>query len=120
MKNITIILISILISVSLVGCGEPDMEGIILEINEKTVLVAENLSLDRYDEIRDEPSSTSKIISGVEEEVRNTGGDISLIDLNYDNADEFEVGNEVIIWIDGGLNESFPAQAKAKKISLKK
>lgn len=120
MKKIFFTFISILIGVSLAGCGGADIEGIIIKGDEKTVLVAENLSLDRYEEIKDDLSSDAAMFEAMKQEVSNTSGNISLIDFAYDNASEFEVGDKVNVWIEGGVNESFPAQAKAKKISVKK
>ncbi|MGO1470610.1 MAG: DUF3221 domain-containing protein [Tissierella sp.] len=42
-----------------------------------------------------------------------------LIYLSYDKAGKFSKGNEVEIWIDGAIMESYPSQAKARKISHK-
>lgn len=109
-RNFFITFTTLLIGVSLVGCGKSNMEGIILEVTENEILLAENLSLDKYEEIK------NKSITMIQEEE----GDIRLIFLTYDNTDEWEKGDEVTVWIDGGVNESLPAQAKAKKVSYKK
>src|SRR5699024_11342383 len=107
MKNILFTPVTmLLIGILLAGCGDADMEGIVIKVNEKTVLVAENLSLDRYEEISDWLSTDAKTTSAVEKEVRDTGGDISLIDLTYDNTNELEAGNEVSVWIEGDIKES--------------
>ncbi|WP_456279080.1 DUF3221 domain-containing protein [Bacillus sp. AK128] len=45
---------------------------------------------------------------------------ISLIYLSYDQSSILRIGNRVEVWIEGGIDESFPAQARAKKIEVKK
>lgn len=32
--------------------------------------------------------------------------------------DRFEKGVEVVVWVDGGIKESYPAQAKARNVEL--
>ncbi|WP_219375808.1 DUF3221 domain-containing protein [Bacillus mycoides] len=86
------------------------MEGIILEVTENKILLSENLSLDKYEDIKD------KSISEIQEEERG----IPLISLAYDNTEELSKGDEVKEWIDGDVFASYPEQAKAKKIQFKK
>lgn len=43
-----------------------------------------------------------------------------LIYLTYEHTDEFNKGDEVEIWIDGAIRESYPARADSKKIRKKK
>lgn len=100
----------ILISISLVGCGKGDMEGIILEVTENEILLSDNLSREKYEEIK------NKSISEIQEEAKG----IPLIYLAYDNKEEWSEGDEVKVWIDGDVLASYPEQAKAKKIQLKK
>ncbi|SDZ46355.1 DUF3221 domain-containing protein [Bacillus sp. 166amftsu] len=100
----------ILLSISLAGCGKADMEGIILEVTENEILLSENLSLDKYEEIK------NKSISEIQGEEKG----ISLIYLAYDNTEEWSKGDEVKVWIDGDVLVSYPEQAKAKRIQLKK
>lgn len=121
MKKILFTFISFtLVNALLAGCGDADIEGVIIKGNENTVLVAENLTPNRYEEIKGDLSSNADMFEAMKQEVRDTGGDISLIDFTYDDANEFEVGDHVNVWLKGGINESFPAQAKARKISVKK
>ncbi|MGN7942091.1 DUF3221 domain-containing protein [Virgibacillus sp. 6R] len=100
----------ILLSISLAGCRNADMEGIILEVTENEILLSENLSLDKYEDIK------NKTISEIQEEEKG----IPLISLTYDNTVELSKGDEVIVWIDGNVLASYPEQAKAKKIQFKK
>lgn len=86
-----------------------DMEGIILEVTEKEILFFENLSRDKYEEIKNVPIATL-----LEQEKRT-----SFIYLTYDGTEAFSVGDEVAVWIDGDILLSYPGQAKAKKIELK-
>lgn len=43
---------------------------------------------------------------------------LALFALAYDDAGEFEVGDEVNVWLSGAIGESFPAQAEAKRIKM--
>lgn len=103
----------ILISLSLAGCSKPSVEGIILEVNEHGVKLATELSLEEYENIKNE--SVSKIQN------EDVHGDTSLglIDLAFKDTEGFGKGDEVEVWIDGDIMASYPAKAKAKKISVK-
>lgn len=109
MKRVAIVII-LLITIKLVGCSSSSMEGIILEVTENEIMFSENLSNAKYEKIKDK--SFSEIIEDEQ--------GIPLIFLTYEKADEFTEGDEVEVWIDGPILESYPAQAKAKKIVLKK
>lgn len=103
----------ILISLSLAGCSKPSMEGIILEVNEHGVKLATELSLEEYEDIKHES------VSNIQNE--DVHGDTyrGLIDLTYKDTGGLSKGDEVEVWIDGGIMESYPLQAKARKISVK-
>src|SRR5699024_12570188 len=118
--NVTkfILIINIIFIISLEEYGEADIEGIVIKANDNTVLVARNLSMDRYKELKDETSSDVDMIEAAKQEVRDTEGDIDLVDFTYDNANKFESGNEVSVWRGKHIGESFPEQAEARKISL--
>ncbi|UOQ49773.1 YobA family protein [Gracilibacillus caseinilyticus] len=109
-KKLLIATTVILLSISIVGCGNADIEGIILEVTENEILLSKNLSLDKYEDIK------NKSISEIQEEEKG----IPLISLAYDNTEEWSKGDEVKVWIDGDVFASYPEQAKAKKIQLKK
>ncbi|WP_163580547.1 DUF3221 domain-containing protein [Gracilibacillus saliphilus] len=109
-KKVFITFTAILLSISIAGCGKSDMEGIILEVTENEILLSKNLSLDKYEDIK------NKSISEIQEEEKG----ISLISLAYDNTEEWSKGDEVKVWIDGDILASYPEQAKAKKIQFQK
>lgn len=111
-KTFLIAFIVIWISVFMAGCGEADMEGIVLEVNENGIKLAEDLSPEQYEEIKNK--SVSKI---QKDEVYGEGTGLSLIDLTYENPNEWEKGDEVQVWIDGDIDDSYPAQADAEKIT---
>src|SRR5690625_6714970 len=92
------LIITLLFSISLAGCGDADIEGIVIKADDNTVLVAGNLSMDRYKELKDETSSDVDMFEAAKQEVRDTEGDIDLVDFTYDNANKFESGNEVSVW----------------------
>jgi|SRR5699024_1243098 len=121
MKRITFVpAVIILLLISLVACGKADMEGIVLHADENTLLVVENLAMDRYIKIKEEASSYEDLFDAMMQEQRNTEGDIRLIDLTYDDSIDFNAGDEVEVWIGRHIGESSPLQAEARKIALKK
>ena len=86
----------IVICFALLGCtqsnavkGEFDLKGNILEMDEHG----------------------NRILMDAEED------GLVWVTLNErDVMSNYEVGQEIVVWIDGGLEESFPAQAKALNI----
>ncbi|WP_110067942.1 YobA family protein [Cytobacillus oceanisediminis] len=82
-------------------------EGYILKVEENRILVAEDITSEEYKVIKE------KSISDLNRE------GISLIYLSSDEINSLNIGNKVEVLIDGGINESYPAQAKAKKIEVK-
>lgn len=105
----------ILVSLFLASCGqqEPDMEGIILEVSEHGVKLAKELSLEEYEDIKNDP------VSKIQNE--DVYGDTyrGLIDLTYEDTGGLNKGDEVEVWIDGGIMESYPEKAEARKILVK-
>lgn len=99
----------------LTGCGEADMKGIILEVRENGVLLSENLSQDEYEKIKNKPVSTLQ-----NEDVHGKRESLRLIELSYDDTDEFSKGDQVEVWIDGDILMSYPGQAQARRMSIKK
>ncbi|MCM3666555.1 YobA family protein [Mesobacillus subterraneus] len=103
-------LIIIVLLVSLGGCAkaQDSGEGFILEVNDHSILVAQNISLAKYNELKDVSSKA----------LIDQGG-LELIWLTYGTTDEFQKGDHVVFWIDGGVRESYPEQADAKKVERK-
>jgi hypothetical protein len=97
----------IILSFTLVGCSGVKTEGYVLEVEENRILVAEKITEEEYEAIKD------KSISEIDEER------ISLIYFSFDDIDEIQVGNKVEVWFDGNMATSYPAQAGAKKIDVK-
>ncbi|WP_226682923.1 DUF3221 domain-containing protein [Sutcliffiella horikoshii] len=83
------------------------IDAVILEIKDGRMLVAEDVTSSEYAEI------STKTIQELDEE------GISLIYLNYEKLADVKAGDEVRIWIDGGLDHSYPAQGHAKKVEVK-
>ncbi|MFD2042737.1 DUF3221 domain-containing protein [Ornithinibacillus salinisoli] len=108
--RVSIFLLIFIIPIS--GCSavseqfEPSLKGFILEVEGREVLVAENISTNEYDEIKDIP------IDDLDNEK------LSLIYITYEDVKGFDKGNEIKVWLDGDIATSYPAQAKAKKIEL--
>lgn len=115
MKRAVFMTILIIISASLTGCGEADMEGIVLDVTENKLLLSENLTPKEYEGIKDE-----SVIKIQNEDVEGERESLHLIELTYDQADKFSKGDEVDVWIDGDIFASYPGQAQAKKILIKK
>lgn len=113
MKKLFSISIYLIISFSMVGCGEPSLDGIILEVNENQVKLATELSLQDYEKIKDVSVADIQNEDVLGNEYRG------LIDLTYDDTTGLSEGNQVDAWIDGDIMESYPLKATAKKISVK-
>jgi hypothetical protein len=107
-KHIKTVILMFVLIIFTVACSEPDIEGYIIAIDEKRLLVAEDISLEKYEEIKDKTVN----------ELDRPSGHISLIYLSYDDANTFDEGDNVRVWIDGGIDHSYPAQAGAKKIEV--
>ncbi|MEA3318627.1 MAG: DUF3221 domain-containing protein [Bacillota bacterium] len=101
--------------VVLVGCTSIEenanssliIDALILEVKDGRMLVAEDVTRTEYAEI------SNKTIQELDEER------ISLIYLSFDKSVDVKVGDEVEIWIDGGLDHSYPAKGHAKKVEMK-
>jgi hypothetical protein len=109
-----IVLVSIL---AFTGCmdkesqsagGEPTLEGYILDIQNGKVLVAYNISNEKFHEIKDKSIK----------ELSNNAEHVPLIYLSYDDTDTLNKGNKVKVWMEGGIDDSYPQQAGAKVIKV--
>lgn len=109
--NIRVHVILLIFSLFIGGCsilqGEPDIEGYVIEVYENELLVVRNVSFEEFEAIQEIPS----------EDIHNYN--LSLIYIKYEDAKDFESGNEIDIWLDGGILLSYPEQAIAKKIESK-
>lgn len=88
--------------------NDPTFEGYILDVERGTVLVAYDITEEKYNQIKDQSLG----------EIGDNDEYISLIYLNYDNTNNLEEGHKVNVWIDGGIDDSYPQQAGAKKIEV--
>jgi len=113
-KTFLSLIIIILISVSLVGCGKADMQGIVLDTRENGLTLARELTPGEYEKIKD--ISPTKLHNEDVEGKR----DLGLISLSYEDMDEINKGDEVDVWIAGDIMESYPPQADAKKVTKKR
>lgn len=111
MKRYPIILFMLLISISLVGCGKADLSGIILDVSDNTILLATDLSQEEYEEIKDIPARTLQ-----KEDLHGERDSLGLIDIIYEKELDLQIGEQVDVWITGDILNSYPGQAKAKKI----
>ncbi|MFT4415782.1 DUF3221 domain-containing protein [Fredinandcohnia humi] len=41
-----------------------------------------------------------------------------MIYITYNEANKFKVGDKIKVWLEGGINESYPPIARASKIVL--
>jgi hypothetical protein len=102
-----IFILFIILSFAIVGCSGIQTEGYVLEVEENRILIAEKITEEDYQAIKD------KTISEINEE------NISLIYFSYDDLEEIQEGNKVEVWFDGNIATSYPAQAGATKIDVK-
>lgn len=113
MRIIYLLFILGIVNILLAGCGKADMEGIVLDINEHEIKLAKNLTPEEYDEIKD------MSVTILHNEDVAGDRDLGLIDLTYEHHDELNKGDEVEVWIDGDMMDSYPPQAAAKKVQRK-
>lgn len=94
--------------------SKPDMEGIVLNIDESGIKLARGLSPEEYEEIKNESITKlhKEYVAGIRDNFR-------LIDLIYEGETEWEKGDELEDWLDGDIMEVFPERARAKKIVVK-
>ena len=84
---------------SCTGNSQPDGTGYIFEISEKRILILDhNFENTQWEDL-------SKEYKG------------HAIWLTFHNND-LKKGQKVAYWIDGGIDDSYPAQAKAKKVEV--
>jgi len=102
-------------AVLLVGCGEADLQGIVIETTENYLLIAQNLSADEYEKIRHKSPTDIQ-----NDDVAGIGSHLNLIDISYDRTADFSPGDFVQVWLSGDIMTSYPAQATAKKIEHRK
>ncbi len=105
-KSITYILFVLFFLSSCVVDGK--MEGYILEIEEDDILLANDASLEEYEEWKELTY----------DELLEATPTPSLIEIVYEGEKEFQKGDRVQIQLDGDVLASFPGQAKAKKIKI--
>ncbi|RSK26501.1 DUF3221 domain-containing protein [Bacillus sp. HMF5848] len=83
------------------------IEGYVLEVDEQHILLAQNISLQTYNEVQ--YISINELI---------TVEGLNLISISVETSQNYRKGDKVKVWIDGPIAESYPAQAKAKKVEL--
>jgi hypothetical protein len=106
-------LLLVAISVIVIGCtgkleASSSKEGYILEKKEGRILVVQEISQERYNDIKD-----------VSSEALIDQGGLKLIWLTYDNVDQFKKGDHVVFWLEGPISESYPEQGRAKKVEAR-
>ena len=82
------------------------LEGYILEVDEGRILVAESITSEQFVTLKDKTL----------QELDSEG--ISLYYFSYEDTSSLRIGHKVNVWIEGGINLSYPAQASAKKIEV--
>lgn len=117
-KKLSLMIFSLILIASLFsGCSlnKPELTGIILQIDGDRVLIASQLDENLYKDLSH--LSVDNILS---DEMENKIPYLGLIFLKYKDANKFESGDYVDVYIDGAILESYPQQGSAKKIVLKK
>jgi hypothetical protein len=92
------------------GCAkeQESREGYVLKVSEGSILIVQKITLEGFNDVKDVPS----------EALIDQGG-LELIWVTYDKAEEFEKGDHVLFLLVGGVKESYPEQAEAKKVERK-
>ncbi|MET3574457.1 DUF3221 domain-containing protein [Bhargavaea ullalensis] len=103
------------LAVFVAGCGQAEedpiademvIDGTVLEVEVGRVLVAENIDPETYGKIRGKDW----------QEMSEEG--IMLIFIGFEEADRLKPGDRVKAQIEGGVDESYPAQAEASEIEV--
>src|SRR5690625_7968543 len=114
MKRSPVVVTTLLfLSILLFGCGSntnsrADITGYVLQAEDGRVLVAENVSLEEFDDIKDQS------ISDLDGQ-----NDVELVYISYDHTGIFEKGDVIEAWVDG-LVECYSTQADGVLISVNK
>jgi len=117
LRNFCTILILLTLILLITGCVENrttpkeddlKIEGYILEVDEGRILLAEGMTSEQYETLKDTTF----------QELDNQS--ISLFYLSFEDTSRLRKGDKVDVWIDGGIDLSDPAQAGAKKIEVTK
>jgi hypothetical protein len=80
------------------------LTGYILDVEEEGILLAENISYEKFQEIEGESWQDVAEMQ------------LGLYKISFENDGDFQIGDKVKVWIEGGVMESYPAQANAKKM----
>jgi len=85
------------------------VEGYILSFEKDRILIAENISLEKYNKIADKTAEELDI---------NNKDHVSLIYLGYEDIEGLNKGDKIKAKISNNIDQSFPAQAVAEHISV--
>ncbi|WP_419875212.1 YobA family protein [Candidatus Pristimantibacillus sp. PTI5] len=101
------ILLIVVMTIALWGCeeklvSEPSGQGYVFEVSEDRVLILDNVK----------KSDFGKCWNDIFEDY--TGNAIWL----KTSSSKYKIGQKVRYWVEGGVDESFPAQASAKEIEI--
>lgn len=97
MKKLLVLLVVLLLT----ACTQttPDGEGYILEVSDRSILVIDELIVDKsWNEIFDEYTGNAIMLSTRKKNLKP--------------------GQKIRYWVNGGVNDSYPSQAEAKKIQV--
>src|SRR5699024_7035963 len=113
MKRSPVVVTTLLfLSILLFGCGSntisrADITGYVLQAEDGRVLVADNVSLEEYKDIKDQSISDM-----------NSQNDVELVYISYDHTGILEKGDQIEARVDA-IDKSNPAQAAGVKNSVK-
>ena len=87
-----------------------EMRGFLLEVEVNRVLLAQDIDLDKYEELKDMDIS----------EIMDLEGGPTLMYLNYENTEKLKVGDQVEARVSEGVSMSLPGQVNAHEIKVVK
>ncbi|MCP3031545.1 YobA family protein [Halobacillus sp. A1] len=104
----------------IVGCnseeqdytGDPTIEGYVVEVEDKSILVANGITKEQAVHM------SWKELSKVDGKMYDAY--TFKIDGFFESFSDFKKGDKVKVWGKGGANESYPAQSELDKIELTK
>lgn len=97
----------------LVGCKQADISGVVIDVSDQYLLIAQNITIEEYETIKHRSPTDIQ-----NDDVAGIGPHFGLIEIVYDQVNQFSKGDYVDVWLKGDIRESYPSSADAKKVRL--
>lgn len=113
MKRSILIILSIFLLILSSCQSDADVTAYVIEASDGRMLVAQNMSENEYEEIKDLPASEINNMDVQGEE------NFDLLVLLFADAEQFSKGDYIEAWIDDAMMDSYPPQVNADRVEIK-